>query len=225
VVLYENTDPSRMSRHISQAKAVHKYMGWVKTIYVLSSTQSGEDAALGVTFVSFTGTMIQAFEFMPDIVGISDNAIFLSDMTIPFRNVEKGFMFYDSRPRMFNIFREQSEVNFFQNYFEAPVNGISGEDTMPTLVTDLVKLKEEPQTWQDLVFREVTEERVTLRDDLNRDIFVVSTMLPNAEKQFDKLTNNRPLFATFHVSVNTTVDPDPAASNARIQTFLTTEFP
>ena len=215
VVIYERpNDPNRLSRHIWQARAVHKYMNWIRRVFVLSSTQTGEDEILKVTFVPFSGTLTEAFEFMPDIPDISKNAIFLSDMTFPFREVRKEFMFFDSNPRMFNIFREQSEVNFFTSYLELP--------TMPTLVTDLVKLKEPPQTWTDLVFREVTEERVTLRSELNRDVFVVSSMVTNAEKQFNKLTENSPLFATFHVSPT---DPDPDTSNRLLNTFLGTEFP
>jgi hypothetical protein len=215
VVLYERpNEPTRLSRHIWQARAVHKYMNWVKRVFVLSPTQSGEDVGLGVTFVPFSGTLSEAFEFMPDIPDIGENAIFLSDMTLPFREVRKEFMFFESNPRMFNIFREQAEVSFFASYLELP--------TMPTLVTDLVKLKEPPQTWTDLVFREVTEESVTLRTEMNRDVFVVSSMMANSEKQFDKLTDNRPLFATFHVS---TADPNPDASNQLLNTFLATEFP
>lgn len=224
VVLYQNntsrmdslpdlTDAARASRYVTQARAVRRLMEWVDQVFLL--TPDGSISNSEFTTVEFKGTMQQAFEFMPDIPGIADHAIFLSDMTFPFRKTEKEFMFYNARPRLFNIFREQSEVDFFQNYMELP--------TLPTLVTNLIKLKEPPQTWQDLVFREVTEDRIMLRDDMNRDIFVVGDMLPNAEKQFDKLVNNRPLFATFHITGST--DKAQQAANIALKTFLELQFP
>lgn len=212
VVLYiRPNEPLRMSRYIAQSKSIQRYMEWVRNIYVLTPNPI-VDTSLGVTFVNFTGTLPEAFEFMPQIEGIAEDAIFFSDQTLPFRTIKKSFLFSGNQPRMFNIFREQSEVNFFVDYLEP---------TMPTLVTDLIKLKEDPQTWQDLVFRVVTEERVTLRSDINRDIFIVSNMPENAQKQFDKLINNRPLFATFHIGP---ANPDNDVSNNLINTFLTAEF-
>lgn len=213
VVLYiRPNDPLRMSRYIAQAKSVQLYMDWVRNIYVLSPNDAISTSLLGVTFVRFSGTLAEAFEFMPNIEGIAEDAVFLSDQTFPFRSVKKSFLFSGNQPRMFNIFREQSEVNFFSDYLEP---------TMPTLVTDLVKLREDPQTWQDLVFRVVTEERVTLRSDINRDIFIVSNMTSNAQKQFDKLTKHRPLFATFHIGP---ANPDNDVSNNLLNAFLTSEF-
>jgi hypothetical protein len=214
VVLYERPgQPLRLARHLTQITAIQKYMNWINHIYILSPTQTGVNDELNVTFVPFTGTLSEAFEYMPDIPGIVDHSIFLSDQTYPFRDVKKSYMFSESQPRIFNIFREQSEVIFFATYLE---------ETMPTLVTDLVKLREPPQTWTDLVFREVTEERIILRNDINRDIFVVSTMPENAQKQFEILQSSRPLFATFHIS---SADPNPDTSNNILNEFLSKEFP
>lgn len=215
VVLYQSPETSRMTRYVPQSKAVWKFMSWVRRVFVLSEFASpGYDQTLGVHFVRFTGSNSQGFEYMPDIPEIADHAIYLSDMTVPFRPVKKNYMFYQSRPRMFNVFREQSEVNFFASYLELP--------TMPVLCTNLVKLKEPPQTWQDLVFREVTEERLVNREDMNRDIFVVSTMPANVQTQFDKLVSVPPIFATFHINPDA---PDPELANTTLAAFLIKQFP
>jgi hypothetical protein len=179
---------------------------------VLSATQNGYDDVLGATFIPFSGTLSEAFEYMPSIPEIQNHAIFLSDMTIPFRQVQKSYFFMNGAPRIFNIFREQSEVDFFSDYLELP--------TMPTLVTDLQKLKE-AQGWKDLVFREVTEERVVLKSDMNRDIFIVSSIPDNTQDQFANLIKSKPLFITFHVSPN---DPDPDTANNAIADFLSKQF-
>jgi len=214
VVLYERPAiASRMSRHIFQARAVQQYMSWVNNIYVLSANQTGYDDILNVTFVPFQGSLSEAFEYMPTIPNILSHAIFLSDMTLPLRIIYKNYFFANGAPRIFNIFREQSEVDFFARYLELP--------TMPTLATDLEKLRE-AQNWRDLVFREVTEERVVLRGDMNRDVLVVSNMPDNTEDQFTKLTQYRPLFVTFHVSPE---DTDPDTCNNLISDFLSKQFP
>jgi hypothetical protein len=121
-------------------------------------------------------------------------------------------MFYKDRPRMLNTFRDQAEANFFAQYLELP--------TMPVLVTDMSKLSE--RTWETLVFLEVTEERVVLREDMNRDVFLVSSMLDNTQKQFEKLKSSPPLFATFHINP---LDSDPVTCNNELITFLSTLFP
>lgn len=213
IVLYQS--PSRPSRYIPQSKAVHRYMGWARNVYVLSSTLNpGWDPTLNIEVVPFVGSASQAFEYMPLITGIASHSIFLSDMTVPFRDVKKTYMFYQTRPRIFNIFRDQAEVNFLSRYLELP--------TMPVLSTDLEKLNDPPRTWQDLVFREITEERIVMREDMNRDVFVVSSMLQNVEKQFEKLVSTPPLFATFHVNPDN--DPNPTLSNNTLMVFLSTHF-
>lgn len=222
VVLYQSTEPVRSTRYIPQSKAVRKFLTWARNVYVLSSLANpGWDPVLNVEIVPFSGSALQGFEYMPNIPGISTHAIFLSDMTFPFRDVPKSYLFYQSRPRMFNIFRDQAEVYFLSKYLELP--------TMPVLVTDLEKFSETTRvlnksstnTWQDLVFREITEERVMLREDMNRDVFVVSTLPDNAKIQFEKLKANPSLFATFHVNSQ---DPDKVSSNNVLLTFLSTHF-
>lgn len=215
VVLYQVPETARMSRYVSQSRAVWKYMPWVRRIFVLSQYATpGWDPVFSLQVVAFTGSESAAFEFMPSIPEIAAHAIFLSDRTVPFRAVKKSYLFYQSRPRIFNVFREQSEVNFLEQYFELP--------TLPTLVTELQKLNEEPRTWQHLVFREMTEERVVLREDLNRDVFVVGGALANVQKQLDKLVSAPPVFATFHIHPD---DPQAVEANQAIASFLGQQFP
>lgn len=214
VVLYQSPQPSRLVRYVPQSKAVWKHMPWVRKIFVLSQyANPGWDPVLNVQVVPFTGTETEAFEFMPLVPEIASHALFLSDRTLPFRAVKKSYLFYQTRPRMFNVFRDQAEVNFLASYLELP--------TLPVLATDLSKLNEVPRTWQDLVFREMTEERVVSREDMNRDVFVASTLLSNSQKQFDKLVSAPPLFATFHLHPN---DPDVITANQTLTTFLSQQF-
>lgn len=211
VVLYERpNEPLRQSRHLAQIRLVQQHMPWVHQVFVLSPTRSGPDPESQVIYVHFSGTLDEAFEYMADIPNVSNYALFLSDQTMPFREVKKTFLFNGTVPRMFNIFREESEVQFFAPYLET---------TLPCLATNMVKLKEPPQSWRDLVFREVTEERLTLRNDLNRDIMVVSSMAQNAHAQFQHLVDVPPLFATFHVGPS---DPDPNYSYQLLNEFLET---
>ena len=189
VVLHVRPDnPTRAARHIYQARAVRKHMPWVRQVFVLSPNEPEVRATEFYTYVPFSGTGDEAYNFMPDIAGIANHAMFLADQTLPWRYVSKSFLFIQGQPRLFNYFRDTAEASFFQDYLET---------TWPALVADLPKLKEEPRTWQNLVFREVTEEQLVLRNDMNRDVFVVSSMATNSQLQFDALQAHAPLFATF----------------------------
>lgn len=215
VVLYQSPQTARMVRYVPQSKAVWKYLPWVRRVFVLSQyALPGWDPSLQVHVVPFIGTVSEAFEFMPSIPEVATHALFLSDMTVPFRPVKKSYLFYQDRPRVFNLFRDQAEVNFLAGYLELP--------TLPVLATDLHKLQEPPRTWHDLVFRELTEERMVLREDMNRDVFVVGQMLSNVQKQFDKLVSVPPLFATFHIHPQ---DTDAVTANQTLTQFLSTHFP
>lgn len=213
VVLYQNNDDTRSQRTLPQIHAILQNMPWVNNIFVLTSREPDPAITSLATHVAFTGNHEEAFEYMPDIPGIAAHTIFLDDRTFPFRTTKTSYMYSQDNPRIFNVFREQSEVIFFQQYVELP--------TLPTLVVDLAKLKEHPQTWRDLVFREVTEERIALKADMNRDVFVLSTMANNATSQFTQLDNNPPLFATFHVP---DTDPNVAAANKQLNAYLTQTF-
>ena len=206
VVLYQSTDPDRSARYVSQSKAVRKHMTWIRNIYLLSSTLPDTDNKdLRITVVNFKGSSyVDAFQYMPSIPGIAEHAIFLSDMSYPFREIRKNYMFFQNRPRIFNLLRDKAEEQFLSEYFELP--------TMPILVASLEKLKD--ASWTQLVFKEITEERVVLREEMNRDVFVVNAMLSNAKSQFDKLLSSPPLFATFHIS------SQPKESNELLNVFV-----
>lgn len=217
VVLYEHqvngiSDVSRATRHLAQIHAVQKYMTWVKSIFVLSANKSGLDEVLHVTFVPFVGTSEEAFKYMPNIPGITPHAIYLDDRTLPLRNIRKSYFFSTSAPRLFNIFHEQSELDFFENYLELP--------TMPCLVTDLEKLKLAPD-WKSLVFREISEEKIVLFNAMNTDVMIVGNLIDNANNQFSVILKKPPLFITFHVNQAQSAEDQLAANNV-IANFLLT---
>lgn len=233
VVLFQDSDTIRSKRTEYLAKAMDKYMGFAKNVFVLSSTTpAGRNDALGVTFVKFTPdpdatfsvNLVKAFESIPNIPNISDHAIFLTDQTVPFQKVYKTYLFYDNHPRLFNFFRNASVKRFFENYFENSENDSTfsidfskGYDTIPAFVFQVDVLKT-VKTLQTLLFREVTEQRLVLREDLNRDVFVNGGMLDNAAKQFKKVEDDEPLFVTFHMS------GDKVAANNSFNTFLKNNF-
>ena len=218
VVLYEYqsspgvTVTSRLPRHLAQIHGVRKYMSWVRKIYVLSAVQDGFDESLGVTFVQFSGDLPSAFAYMPQIPEIAEHAIFLGDMTFPCRIVSKSFFYSVSGPRVFNIFRDQSEVDFFQSYLELP--------TMPVAVLSLKEMGHSP-SWQDTVFSEVTEEKIVLYNEMNRDVMINGAMTANAQKQFKILTKYPPVFVTFHVNAN---QVERETANALIVSYLETAY-
>jgi len=197
VVLFEYQSPSgtvttsRMTRHIAQANAVRKNMEWVNKIFVLSATQKGDDNILGVTFVTFSGNNEEAFMYMPKIPGIADYAVYLSDTTLPLRKIQKSYMFSFSNSRMFNVFRDHSDIDFFTPFMELP--------TMPVMVTQMTTLARS-KTWKDLIFKEVTEENVVLHNAMNRDIMIRGNSQENAQSQFNSIKKTPPLFITIHVN-------------------------
>lgn len=215
VVLYEKAgEGDRILRHTYQAKALVKYMSWVNKIYILSSTHSGYNEELQATYVSFAGTDEQGFEYMPKIPGISSHAIYLSDRTFPMKPIQKTFFYTYGYSRLFNLFRDQSEVTFFQNYMELP--------TMPSFVADMSRLSD--YEWVTAMWREVSEGNVILRNDMNRDLMIVGSEPENAELQFNATESAKPLFFTLHVgSIND--DASKTAANTLINSQLEKWFP
>ncbi len=212
VVLYNQPDVAhRKDRYIYQARAIKKYMGFVNKVYVLNSGKTGDNTDLDVTFVDFTGTEAEAFQHMNNISGISEHAIFFSDYTLPMFTVYKTNLFAGgAKPRLFNYFRDAAEVGFYSSYLET---------TLPAFVGKMSTLGE-TTTWQDYLFRETTEERVVLRNDFVKDVFVVSSMTQNSDLQFKNIKDYRPLFTTFHIS-----GADLDAANQKLNVFLTSQFP
>lgn len=183
---------ARTPRLVAQVYAVRLFMPWVRNVYVLGSK---DDQTEGATFVSFAGTPEEAFAYMPNIPGVAPWAIFLSDYALPLRPVKRSYWFTQGKRRMFNVFRDETEVAFFRGDLE--------DMTLPCLVTDLALLKSS-QNWHDMVFREVTEEKVVLCNDMNRDVMIAGRLRDNMNIQLQLLADDPPYFATFHVSKNQT---------------------
>lgn len=182
-----------------QLKAVKKYMLWVNTIYVLSTT-ADNGTVDGVTYVKFASAdQNAAFLAIESIDGISDHALFLADYTFPCRKVLKQYLFYGDRPRLFNYFRDYAEEVFIADLgFQI--------NTLATLVLNIPLLKEikdetklsAAETVNRYLFRATTEERVVVRNDMNREIYIDATIADNVTAQFAKLKSAPPVFATFH---------------------------
>ncbi len=214
VVLYQSSSPSdRMYRYIAQSKAVWRHMGWVRNVYLLSQYVTvGYNEVLGIEGVRFTGTDAEAFMHCSQIPGISSHFIYLSDRTVPFRHISKSYLFMQSIPRMFNVWRDTQETNLFASYFELP--------TMPCVVASTEQLKR-ASSWVQFVYQQVSETRVISREDLDRDVFVCTGHDDNVSAQFDKLVSNPPYFATFHINAN---DSDLTNANRTVNTFLNKIF-
>jgi hypothetical protein len=205
----------------AQIKAVKKYMPWYKTLRVVTTVRdSGTADGVTYTHLPTAGVLLHTgFMATASIDGVADHAIFLSDYTLPFRRVEKSYLYYGSRPRMFNYFRDKSEEDFFQNTLSY------NTDTLPTLVYSTVALKTiQDDTKLDVtakinrfIFQVVTEDRVVLRNDMNREVFIDAAIPENADTQFAKLKSYAPVFATFHPK-------DDGTSLDKVVALLTAHF-
>ena len=207
VVLYDRG----RGRSDQQVIACRQNITFVNNIYILSSTITEKSTVQNVTYLPFSGSISSCLEFIPKIPGIAEHAMFLSDQTFPFRKITKKYMFYGQRPRLFNIFRDQSEVNFFTAWLE---------ETMPTFVMS-VSLLRDSTDWKTFIFKEVTSERTALRHDMNRDIFITSALSANSAKQLSILDSVSPIFATFHISET---DPNQTEANAQLTKYLREKF-
>jgi len=186
----------------AQIKAVQTYMKWCNALYVLSTTQN--EVKDGVTYVKIDSTDLNtAFLAIESLDGIAEHALFLADYTLPFRTVLKQYLFYNDRPRLFNYFRDYTE-EIFVTHMDFPV------ETLPTMVLNVATLKEvkdktqlsATETVNRYIFRAITEERIVVRNDMNREIYIDGSMEDNATIQFDKLKSQPPVFATFFPKPN-----------------------
>lgn len=193
VVLFQDADPIRSKRTPFQIRSVHEHMPWVHRVFVASAltTTSREDTALKATFVPFSGTREEAFLTPTVLNELSETVMFLSDQTIPMRAVKQSYLYSGRYLRLFNVFREQSEVNVLEPYYELP--------TMPVGCIPRDLLQSTNANWQHVVFRLVTEERVVIFPSLNRDVLLSGDDHKNAEGQLKMLTASPPYFATFHI--------------------------
>jgi hypothetical protein len=213
---------------LPQATAIDHNMNFRRNIYVLTNVtgRANGPATLGNIaniFYVVTGVLDlnESFLFQNQIRGIANvpdiapHAIFLADYTVPFQFIEKSFLFYGNRPRMFNIFRDTAETTFLASYFTY---------TVPTLVENVALLDEIGPlgTVNDYVLFEISQERVVLRNDFNRDIFVNASnaaQVTNTTKQYSELDSTPPLFATFHVT-----GTNQTTANESLAAFLLAEF-
>lgn len=194
VVLFQDADPIRSQRTPFQIKSIHEHMPWVHRIFVVSLLTSiqREDTTLKATFIPFSGTREEAFLHQHVLEQLGETVMFLSDQTIPMRAVKPSYFYSGRYLRLFNVFREQSEMNVLAPYYELP--------TMPVGCIPRELLQSTNTTWQHVVFRLVTEERVVIFPSLNRDILLSGDDHKNAQQQLKMLTATPPFFATFHIN-------------------------
>jgi uncharacterized integral membrane protein len=214
---------------LPQAVAIDHNMNFRRNIYILTNIAGRVNGPATLNnianiFYVVTGVLDlnESFLFQNQIRGIANvpdiapHAIFLADYTVPFQFIEKSFLFYGNRPRMFNIFRDTAETTFLASYFTY---------TVPTLVASIALLDEiggVTGTVNDFVLFEISQERVVLRNDFNRDIFVNASnaaQVTNTTKQYSELDSINPLFATFHVT-----GTNQTTANESLAAFLTAEF-
>jgi hypothetical protein len=188
--LPENIDvvllDQRRDRERGQANAVLKYMPWVNNIWVLSPEHDG--VKNGLTYISFNGTQAEAFQKIPDIPGIADHAIFLSDQTIPCAEVHKTYLFKGSRPRVFNVLENPAVTALFAD---------QRETIEPTIVAAVDTIDISTDT-NDYVRRASITEVVSVNNSMKRDIYFYDVNL--TEVQLKNLEDDPPLFATLHVT-------------------------
>ncbi len=213
---------------LPQATAIDNNMNFRRNIYVLTNIEGRVNGpatlgTIGNIFYIVTGDLdlhesflsqnqIRGIANVPDI---APHAMFLADYTVPFQFIQKSFLFYGNRPRMFNIFRDTAETTFLASYFTY---------TVPTLVENIALLDElgPTATLHDYVLFEISQERVVLRNDFNRDIFVNASNaahVTNTTKQYAELDSTPPLFATFHIT-----GTNQATANESLVAFLNSEF-
>jgi hypothetical protein len=198
---------------------ISRNMKFVRNIYILTTQLGIDGSALEETGLSNCyyvnvppetrdGGVDAYFMAMKDIKNktdvpdIASHAIFLSNRTVPMRNLEKTHLFYRDRPRMINIFREASELDLLGNFFEntAP-SFVVNVDMLSSPFVDEDSKGDSSIAVRDVVFLSITEERGTLRNDINRDVLLygMQSARDNHIKQAEELEASTPVFATFHI--------------------------
>ena len=197
-----------------QIKAIDEHLSFRNNIFVLSDQETadlskeykvnhvynfkfqptGNDSILHQYFMAVP-TIQNQKKIIPNI---APNFMFLSDQTVPMRKLHKSAMFRESKPRMFNVFRDKAETDYFLEYFTPTVPTLSQTlDMYNDLPKDITDHKKEVER---IILREITENGAVLRADMNLDVFINSEMETNSNKQLTNLTKHEPLFATFHIS-------------------------
>jgi hypothetical protein len=214
VMLEASSGPTaRQARVPWHIKAVQKHMKWVRNIHVLcSSPPANSTVDEQVKYTAFSGSASDAFQFMSAIPGIADHAIFLDDRTVPMRDVRLTYLYSGQSPRVFNVFRDYAEEDFFQPAIELP--------TLPCMVVTLSRLKE-VGSWSEYVRQELIEESLVMYPGMNRDVMIRGDNPRTAAHQLKRLASSRPLFVTWHVSaVSQSEDSQTTAHQMILDHFL-----
>ena len=208
----------------AQINAVKRHMNWVRRIYVINTTRSGQVAGDKVFYVQSTETdPLQVYTQMPTIISdLADHALFFDDRVFPLRSIRKRYFWYKGdHPRAFNLMPDSTIRQFFMMYEEDPITDFAS-DTLPVFVGEMESLKQLGNLKQ-WVFSEVTSERISLRNDFSRKVFVNAEMLANSDKQLQGLLDSTPLFVTFSVSGTDQTAKDTA--NDHLVAWLNTKLP
>lgn len=229
LVVYEVPESSACLE--AQVVALTKNMGFRRNIYVLTTNPerslgvcdySGNCffvpvAAPGPTQREVTEQMfanVALLTSVTDVPPIADRFMFLGNTTLPFRTVGESSLFYSSRPRAFNVFRDAAEVATLADYFTYTAPSVVGRTSfVGSTPADSI---------QNFLLFSISQDQIVVRNDFLRDVFVngnTAQLTANYEAQFAKLESSAPLFATFHVT-----GADLAAGYAALGQFLTQRF-
>ena len=217
---------------LAQVTAIDQNMNFRRNIYIQTSLHDNGPANFTdisqVYYVNFTPVdpmnpevlneyflAINTIKNVTNVPDVADHCMFLADQTVPFRFIQKANLFYGNRPRVFNFLRDKAETDFFATYFNY---------TAPCFVMETKLFDDIPQPGnvENFMLFSVSQQRLTLRNDFNRDIFVNADNVPlisNYTKQFSELVSSNPLFATFHVT-----GTEQVKANASLALFLNAQF-
>jgi len=238
IVIIEQSGTANRGTTKQQSIAIASNMGFRNNIFILTPNHPTGNATPDTTvsncyYVNFTPvgttpTDILNSYFLEQqniqnlsggVPNIAANAIFLSDMTFPFSTIYESYFYTNVnslRPTMFNFFRDASEQAFLAQYYN---------HTVPTMVQTMSLFSGTAGiTLEQYVMFEITQQRATLNNAINRDVLVDgdAAYVNNVEIQFNNLNNNTPMFATFHIT-GATPDAVAAATTATAE-YLTTKF-
>lgn len=207
------------ARHSKQIEAVKDYMPWFCKIHVLSpNPPSRNDYGSDIRFIQWSpdaanttreSQLKQAMQYIPSLSDVGTHAIFLGDATFPFRRIWKTQLFHDKRPRMCAFLRDEPEANFMMSELNY---------TCPVMPMEVENMRT-AQTVDEMVKKELAREGLFLVNYMNRDVFVRSAWLEDATEQFNRLEDEKPMFATFHIS-----GTDLTAASKHAQSFIDSYF-
>lgn len=208
IVVYET--PESVPVLEPQLTAIVQNMPFRNNIYILTSNPARANGPANLTNISqaffarvtLTGTtqeevVREFFNFIPqlkdlsNVPNIADHFLFLGNQTVPFRTINTSTLFYNKRPRAFNVFRDTAEVTTLSPFFTY---------TAPCFVA---QTKFAGVSIENFLLLSISQDRIVLRNDFMRDIFVnqdTGELQNNYNIQFSELVRKSPLFASFHVT-------------------------